>query len=710
MLMLTKFESKSNRVKGIAFHHKRSWILASLHNGCIQLWDYRMGALLERFDEHDGPVRGISFHCSQPLFVSGGDDFRIKVWNYKSRRCLFTLNGHLDYIRTVYFHHECPWILSASDDQTIRIWNWQSRTCIAILTGHNHYVMCAQFHPKEDLIVSASLDQTVRIWDVTGLRKKHAAPRSSTHTEPAGTTGGQADLFGNTDAIVKYVLEGHDRGANWASFHPTQPLIVSGADDRQVKLWRMSQSRAWELDTCRGHFNNVSSVLFHPRHDLIISNSEDKTIRVWDMNKRTAVQTFRREHDRFWILTAHPALNLFAAGHDSGLIVFKLERERPAFAVHQNRLVYIRDKSLYQFDFVTGHETFLTTLKRLPPYEQPRSLSYNPAENAVLMCTSLDYGSYELIVPCTENGESYKRAGTTAIFIARNRFAVFDKSAQTITIRDMQNNAVKSITPPDVITGIFYAAPGNLLMSTANSVILYDIQQKQSTAEVSTAPVKYAFWAPDMSMVALLSKHTLVICDKNLEQLCMIHETIRLKSGAWDDSGIFMYSTLNHIKYVLPNGDKGIIRTLEQPIYLTKISGKSVHCLDRDGKLRVITIDPTEFLFKLALVRRKYDEVLHIIRNSNLVGQAVIAYLQQKGYAEIALHFVKDNKTRFDLAIECGNIDVALETAKALDHEECWAKLAAEGLRQGNHQVTELAYQRTKKFRTLVLPVPRHRK
>jgi WD40 repeat protein len=57
--MLTKFESKSNRVKGLAFHPQRPWILTSLHNGVIQLWDYRMGTLLERFDEHDGPVRGI---------------------------------------------------------------------------------------------------------------------------------------------------------------------------------------------------------------------------------------------------------------------------------------------------------------------------------------------------------------------------------------------------------------------------------------------------------------------------------------------------------------------------------------------------------------------------------------------------------------------------------------------------------------------------
>lgn len=34
--------------------------------------------------------------------------------------------------------------------------------------------------------------------------------------------------------------KGHDRGVNWVSFHPTMPLIVSGADDRQVKLWRMN--------------------------------------------------------------------------------------------------------------------------------------------------------------------------------------------------------------------------------------------------------------------------------------------------------------------------------------------------------------------------------------------------------------------------------------------------------------------------------------
>jgi coatomer protein complex subunit alpha (xenin) len=76
----------------------------------------------------------------------------------------------------------------------------------------------------------------------------------------------------------------------------------------------MNENKAWEVDTCRGHYNNVSCVIFHARQDLILSNGEDKSIRVWDMTKRVAINTIRRENDRFWILAIHPSLNLFAAG------------------------------------------------------------------------------------------------------------------------------------------------------------------------------------------------------------------------------------------------------------------------------------------------------------------------------------------------------------------------------------------------------------
>ena len=49
-----------------------------------------------------------------------------------------------------------------------------------------------------------------------------------------------------------------------------------------------------------------------------------------------------------------------------------------------------------------------------------------------------------------------------------------------------------------------------------------------------------------------------------------------------------------------------------------------------------------------------------MVRTAKLVGQSVIAYLQKKGYPEVALHFVQDQRTRFSLALECGNIDVSV--------------------------------------------------
>lgn len=54
-------------------------------------------------------------------------------------------------------------------------------------------------------------------------------------------------------------------------------------------------------------------------------------------------------------------------------------------------------------------------------------------------------------------------------------------------------------------------------------------------------------------------------------------------------------------------------------------------------------------LFKLALEDKKYGEVMHMVRHSRLCGQSIISYLQEKGFPEVALHFVSDNKVGLGL-------------------------------------------------------------
>lgn len=244
-------------------------------------------------------------------------------------------------------------------------------------------------------------------------------------------------------------------------------------------------------------------------------------------------------------------------------MVFKLERERPASAVYQNQLFYItKDKGVRSFDFTKNVESPpMLSLKKLgSPWMPPRTLSYNPAERGILVTSPADNGTYELVnLPRDASGAveptDIKRGqGNSAMFVARNRFAVFTQATQQVDIKDLTNATTKTIKPPPNTNDIYFGGTGCLLMITPTQVSLYDIQQKKQLAELAVNGVKYVIWSSDGLYAALLSKHNVTIVTKSLEQVSTLHETIRIKSAAWDDAGVLLYSTLNHIKYTLLNG------------------------------------------------------------------------------------------------------------------------------------------------------------
>jgi coatomer protein complex subunit alpha (xenin) len=275
------------------------------------------------------------------------------------------------------------------------------------------------------------------------------------------------------------------------------------------------------------------------------------------------------------------------------------------------------------------------------------------------------------------------------VFVARNRFAVLDKGRQLL-IKNFQNEVTKKIAPPNPNADglLFVPVSGRLILRSEDKLTLFEQQSRRVISELQAVRIKYIVWNKDGSLVALLGKHTLVIANRNLEQLCSTTETVRVKSGAWDsDSQIFIYTTVNHVKYILPSGDTGIVRTLDAPIYMTRVEDRQLAALDRECKTRSLPIDTSEAHFKLALEERDYGAVMRMVKGSSLCGQAIISYLQQKGFPEVALHFVEDNKTRFKLALACGNIEIAMNTSYELADDQCWQQLGVEALRQGNHQV-----------------------
>jgi len=477
----------------------------------------------------------------------------------------------------------------------------------------------------------------------------------------------------------------------------------------------MNDTKAWEVDTMRGHVNNVSCVMFHPKQDLIVSNSEDKSIRVWDMNKRVASQTFRRENDRFWVLSIHKDANLVAAGHDSGLVVFKLEKERPAYTIAgKGNLFYVsttpsKERYLRRFEFATSRDTSLINIRRTSGSSASSQIHYNAAEHYLLVVSNDGENAQYELYSVGEGGDKNKPsssdvkrgAGCSAVWVKRDRFAVLEKNKQLLT-KNLDNETMKKHVLPSGSCDLMWGAwAGHVLLRCEEKVCLYDLGQMKTVSEVTAPNTKYTVWSSNNQYCALISKHAVLICNKKLEHLCTVHETMSVKSGVWNEDGVFIYSTLNHMKYCLPNGDTGIICTMETPIYITAIIGESVFFLDREAKNKAMIINSTEFMFKMALLNKKFDEVKRIMNSGRLCGQAIIAYLQKKGFPEVALHFVQDDRTRFNLAIECGNIDVALKSAQNLDETDCWQRLAVEALRFGNLEIVEMAYLKTKNFERL---------
>jgi centriolar protein POC1 len=78
--------------------------------------------------------------------------------------------------------------------------------------------------------------------------------------------------------------------SNWiksAEFSPDTRLIVSGSEDRQVKLWDVTSKALIRGFT--DHNAAVNSVKFHPDGTCVASGSSDNSIKIWDIRSERLI-------------------------------------------------------------------------------------------------------------------------------------------------------------------------------------------------------------------------------------------------------------------------------------------------------------------------------------------------------------------------------------------------------------------------------------
>ncbi|CAD8067799.1 unnamed protein product [Paramecium sonneborni] len=702
--MIVKFHKKTERIKGLSFHPKQPWLLVGLHSGEIQMIDYRYGRTINEFFEHEGPVRSVQFHQSLCLFVSGSDDFTVRVWNYKTKKCQFVLRGHLDFVRCVNFHSELPWCVSGSDDSTSRIWNYQSRQMIAIVTGHSHYVMHCEFHPSKDFMITCSLDQTIRLWSITQLKKKFTSKNIQ-----LGESTNELELV--------QILEGHNQGVNWCSFNPKENTILSASDDRKIKIWKFTDTRVYELDSYNGHTNNVSSVMFHPFGDYsyFISNSEDKTLRLWDIKKKIEVDCFTNyELDRFWVCAVHQSNNYFAGGSDSALYIFTLFKNRPAFHLVYNNILYLGTRKFIKIiDLQNGSDKIIKNLQELSCVndnllqDNVESILYNIYDNqkpqliAKLKNHSHNKskGVSKFLVFDQQTNKSKFFLAKSAIFIGKYKILKSKENSEM----EIFNFETDSQIPLDhKADRLFTFVGGKVIYYQDLMINIFDPIQKKIINQVSCTTEFQNIKQIKINEYCILiqSKKGIYLFTKDLQPITHILEKINIKSILFlsDEINIVLYSTKVHVKYLLLNGDNGIICSMETVPYLISLqpipeqSGfqYKLHYMDNMEKLQNINMDFSEIFFKYALIEKNLPFVQNFIKNHQKLGDLIIAYLYQKGYSILALQLVNDKRAKFQLALCSNNLEMAYRTCEDLKNPKCYQLLMDEAMRQGNHNIYEV--------------------
>ena len=79
---------------------------------------------------------------------------------------------------------------------------------------------------------------------------------------------------------IKLALHGHDDEVRGVAWSPDGRHLVTGSDDRTVRIWD-AESGA-EIIVVGAHGKGVESVSWSPDGQRIVSASQDGTCRIWD--------------------------------------------------------------------------------------------------------------------------------------------------------------------------------------------------------------------------------------------------------------------------------------------------------------------------------------------------------------------------------------------------------------------------------------------
>uniref|UniRef100_A0A665VL02 WD repeat-containing protein 37 n=1 Tax=Echeneis naucrates TaxID=173247 RepID=A0A665VL02_ECHNA len=151
-----------------------------------------------------------------------------------------------------------------------------------------------------------------------------------------------ANLYEVETSELVHTLTGHDQELTHCCTHPTQRLVVTSSRDTTFRLWDFRDPSIHSVNVFQGHTDTVTSAVFTVV-DNVVSGSDDRTVKVWDLkNMRSPIATIRTDSavNRISVSTNQ---RIIALPHDNRQVrLFDMSGVRLARLPRSNRMGHRR--------------------------------------------------------------------------------------------------------------------------------------------------------------------------------------------------------------------------------------------------------------------------------------------------------------------------------------------------------------------------------